>query len=164
MEITNKQLVIGGGIVILLLLYLKKRRSILTVTAEPIGEVVPEEIDGFGSGGGGGVIPTTLTRESIITPVAVAASPTLIPVTMPTPAPVTMPTPAPVMNLSAPTAPYAIGSTSSSAPATSTVTPEREPATPLPLVPSKPIAAPAASNLARFDGLDDYSFDGAIGF
>lgn len=160
MEITNKQLAIGGGIVILLLLFLKKRRSEVTVTAQPMGEVVREEIDGFGSGGGG-VIPTTLTRESIITPVAVSAAPTLIPVTMPTPAP--------VMNLSSPSAPYAINSSSPSAPATSTVTPERAtpapapaPSTPAITPPSKPV--PLINANARFDGLDDYSFDGAIGF
>jgi len=150
MKVTNKQLAIGGGIIILLLLYWKKKGTKIIVDTKTTKQANDDTF-----GGGGGVVPTTLTRESIITPVVVAAAPTLVP------------SPAPIMNLSAPTAPYAIGSTSPSAPPQSTVTAGRETPAPAPSTPpviNKPATSPLINPTARFDGLDDYAFDGAVGF
>lgn len=155
MKVTNKQLAIGAGVIILLLLYWKKKGTKIVVDTETTKQA---NTDTFGGGGGGGVVPTTLTRESIITPVAVAAAPTLVPVTTPV---------APLMNLSAPTSPMAIGSTASNAAPQSTVTPDRAAPAPAPSTPpviAKPATSPLINATARFDGLDDYAFDGAIGF
>jgi len=142
MKITNKQLAIGGGIIILLLLYWKRRGTAIIAT-----EKVADE---FGTGIGGGGVETRVLRESIISPVVVGATQTI----------------PPVMNISAPTAPYAIGSTSSNAAPTSSVTPDRATPTPTATTPaiSKPATSPLVNANARFDGLDDYAFDGAIGF
>jgi hypothetical protein len=142
MKITNKQLAIGGGIIILLLL-LYKRKPTAIVAAEEVEE-------GLGGAVGGGGVETRVLRESIITPVVVGATQTI----------------PPVMNISAPTAPYAIGSTSNVAPPSSNVAPSRETPTAPASTPaiSKPATSPLVNANARFDGLDDYSFDGAIGF
>ena len=142
MKITNKQLAIGGGIIILLLL-LFKRKPTAIVAAEEVEE-------GLGGAVGGGGVETKVLRESIITPVVVGATQTI----------------PPVMNISAPTAPYAIGSTSNVAPPSSNVAPSRETPTAPASTPaiSKPATSPLVNANARFDGLDDYSFDGAIGF
>ena len=144
MKITNKQLAIGGGITILLLLYWRKKGAGIVVTAKQ------SEDEAAGGGFGGGGVETKVLRESIITPVVVGATQTI----------------PPVMNISAPTAPYAIGSTSNVAAPSSNVAPSRETPTAAASTPaiSKPATSPLVNANARFDGLDDYSFDGAIGF
>lgn len=159
---TNKQKVFGGiGVAIILLLVFVRRVKTAPVLEEEVivdtnGEQTEKKASGGGFGGG--------SYSGGVTPVNVApAQPTTIILPVQT-------TAAPAMNLAAPTSPYAIGSTATNAPPTSTVTAGRETPAPAPSTPNvpaatSPIAAPATSpatavkftNFLDFDGISQKS-------